>query len=575
LRIGAQNEISLPTDRISILLIPFRKPLKKSILIESETFMPPAWGKLNPFMKLSIFVSLLTLLTGPPLFASDRAAHPNILVILADDMGYSDPTCFGGEIKTPSLDRLAEQGTRLTRFHNGGMCVVSRASLLTGQWWPQGLREFKKSKLLPERLKEAGYRTALIGKWHLGGHPMDRGFDHFFGFLGGFADHFTGSKDYRLDRKPFTDFGTDYYSSDAFADRAIQFIESSHQTNRGQPLFIYLSFQAPHNPLQASVADIQRYRGKYQAGWQAIREARFLRQQELGIVPKDLRLPSYPENLPAWESLTPEQRDLEDLRMATYAAMVERMDQGIGRVIDSLERSGRADNTLILFLSDNGADSFSVVDQAMLKKDLLPGDPGSNYQPGTGWAYASVTPWRLYKISQHAGGITTGAILRWPGENSKIGIIQATPLHIADVLPTVLDLVELPTGNLDGESFLPLRSSTDWKRKGPMYFQYMDNRAIRTEDWTLVEADEAGWELYNTRKDPMEITNLVLTKPELTQQLAAQWEKWWTTQNKGKVYRPTTTKGSPHYHPQGDRGSGTPYQPSAMPSRLSKHLPID
>ena len=501
-------------------------------------------------------------------------SKPDILVILADDMGYSDPSCFGGELATPSLDRLADQGTRLTHFHNGGMCVVSRASLLTGQWWPRGLKQFNKNKLLPEQLKQVGYRNALIGKWHLDGHPMDRGFDHFFGFLGGFADHYKGSADYQLDRNPFRDFGENYYSSDAFADRAIQFIESSKSADPEQPLFIYLSFQAPHNPLQAPAADIQRHRGKYLSGWQAIREARFKKQQQLGVIPKNLTLPAYPENLPDWNTLTPEQRDLEDLRMATYAAMVERMDQGIGRVIKALENTSRPENTLILFLSDNGSDSFSVVDQAMLKKGLLPGDPGSNFQPGTGWAYASVTPWRLYKISQHAGGITTGAIIRWPGESSAKGRILPNPVHIADLTPTLMDLVGQPAHHFDGESFLALRQGSQWTRKSPMFFQYMDNRAIRTADWTLVEADDSGWELYDARQDPLEINNLAAKNPELTEQLAARWNYWWESQNQGKAYKPKTTKGSPHYRPQGDRGTGTPYKPSAMPERLSKRIPV-
>ena len=176
---------------------------------------------------------------------------------MTDDMGFSDPACFGGEIPTPRLDRLAASGLRLTRCRNAGMCVTSRASLLTGRWWPSALRGFAETDLLPEKLRASGYRTALIGKWHLKGHPLDHGFDHFFGFLGGFADHFAGSPDYRLDRDPFKDFGTNYYSSSYLADRAISFVES---TPRAQPLFLILAFQAPHNPLQAPPEAIARHR---------------------------------------------------------------------------------------------------------------------------------------------------------------------------------------------------------------------------------------------------------------------------------------------------------------------------
>ncbi|MCB1211756.1 MAG: sulfatase-like hydrolase/transferase, partial [Verrucomicrobiales bacterium] len=202
---------------------------------------------------------------------SRAAPQPNIIVILADDMGYSDPGCFGGEMETPNIDRLAAEGVRLTHFQNGGMCVVSRATMLTSQWWPKMQKQFAQTPLLSENLHEAGYRTALIGKWHLRGDPMDRGFDHFFGFTGGGGDHFTGGADYRLDRAPFKDFGANYYSADAFTDRAVQFIQSAPKE---RPFFLYLSYQTPHNPLQASKSDIVKLRGRYAAGWQATREAR-------------------------------------------------------------------------------------------------------------------------------------------------------------------------------------------------------------------------------------------------------------------------------------------------------------
>ena len=501
--------------------------------------------------------------------------RPNLIIILADDMGYSDPGCFGGEIATPTLDRLAQEGLRLTRFHNGGMCVVSRASMLTGQWWPQALRNFARTPLLPEQLHTAGYRTALIGKWHLDGHPMDRGFDHFFGFLEGFADHFEGSKSYRLEREPYAEFAADYYSSDQFTDRAIAFITGAKQEPQ-QPFFLYLSYQAPHNPLQAPKAEVLNHRGKYLGGWQAIREARFRKQQQLGIVSAGAVLPDYPENLPQWQSLTPEQRDLEDLRMAVYATMIERMDRGIGRLVRALEASGKADNTLILFLSDNGADSFSVMDQAMLKQGKLPGDRNSNWQLGTGWAYASVTPWRLYKISQHGGGITTGAIAWWPrGLAGKPGRIESSPIHMVDVLPTLLELAGQPyvKQQVAGESWLPLLHGNPWQRESPLYFQFMDNRAIRTAEWTLAEVDGSGWELFDARKDLLETTNLAALNPGIIAGLNQRWLQWWLTQSGKPTYQPQTTSGSPHYQPQGDHGSGAIYHPSAMPAPLAGRYP--
>lgn len=518
-------------------------------------------------------IALLVSALGFSLPARADSPRPNLLVILADDMGYSDTGCFGGEIATPHLDRLAGEGVRMSRFFNGGMCVVSRASLMTGQWWPRALPNFGATELVSEKLHDAGYRTGLVGKWHLKGHPLDRGFDHFFGFLGGFSDHFAGSRDYQLDQRPFEDFGADYYSSDQFTERAIQFIET---TPREKPFFLYLSFQAPHNPLQAPREDIMKYRGKYLQGWQSIREARFRRQKELGLVPDAATLPAYPRNLPEWDSLSPAQRDLEDLRMAVFAAMVERMDRGIGRLLEALKQSGRSNNTLVLFLSDNGTDSFSVVDAAMLKRNLLPGDRASNWQPGTGWAYASVTPWRLYKISQHAGGVTTGGIAWWPGSIAKPGRITSSSLHVVDVLPTLMEAAGFPAPGTDGpgESFLPLLRDNPWRRGGPLCFQYMDNRAIRDAHWTLAEVDGSGWELFDTRRDPLETHNLATSHPEVVRDLSKRWLQWWRTESGNPGYKPKSTADSPHYQPQGDRGSGTPYRPSAMPKALSQRYPL-
>ncbi len=508
--------------------------------------------------------------------AAAPSTRPNVIVILADDMGYSDPGCYGGELATPNIDRLAREGVRLSHFHNGGMCVVSRASLLTGKWWPRALPKFARTPLLPEHLHDAGYRTALIGKWHLAGHPLDRGFDHFFGFLAGFADHFSGAPSYQLDRAPFTTFGPDYYSADAFTDRAVQFITSPAAGKTEQPFFLYLSYQTPHNPLQAPRADILKHRGRYAAGWKAVREARFRRQLELGLVPAGTTLPDFPKNLPNWDALTPEQRDLEDLRMSVYAAMVERMDLGIGRVLQALTDSGRTQDTLVLFMSDNGADAFSVADDALLKQDRLPGDPHSNFQLGTGWAWASVTPWRLYKISQHSGGVTSGAVAWWPGGGlGKPGRIEPAPVHMVDVLPTILEAAGVATGKetVAGESFLPLLKGAPWQRKGPLFFQYMDNRAIRSGEWTMAEVDGGGWELYRTATDPLENKNVAAENPETVASLGARWQQWWREESGKPGYTPESTKTSEHYKPQGDRGSGVPYSPRAMPARLAGRYP--
>jgi len=505
-------------------------------------------------------------------------SRPNIIIVITDDQGYSDLGCYGGEMHTPVLDRLASEGILLTHFYNSAMCIASRAALMTGNYSVSSMPGFKNMPVVTEYLQEAGYRNALIGKWHLPGDPMDRGFDHFFGFLGGFADHFTGGPDFRLDRTPFKDFGDDYFSTDAFTDRAVQFIESIAESADQSPFFLLLSYQAPHNPLQAPRDDIMRHRGKYLEGWQAIREARFTRQKELGIVPEHAALPAYPENLPGWESLSPEQQDLEDLRMAVYAAMIEGIDQGVGKVISTLEELGMADDTFLLFMSDNGTDSFSVMDTVFLDRNILPGDRASNWQPGTGWAYATVTPWRLYKISQHGGGVTTGAIAWWPsGITGQKGRIDQTLVHKIDLLPTFMDIINHPAGDkaISGESFYPLLKGQTWQRPDPLFFQFADNRAIRTAEWTLVEVDDAGWELFHTPTDPFEDINLASEHPGIVKSLSEQWLNWYLTESGKETYIPQSTKDNPHYKPQGDRGSGVLYTPSAMPEHLKNRYIIE
>ena len=509
--------------------------------------------------------------------AADKHSHettrPNIIIVITDDQGYSDLGCYGGEMHTPALDRLAGEGIRFTHFYNSAMCVASRAAMMTGNYPVSSMPGFRNMPLFTEVLQEAGYRTGLIGKWHLPGDPMDRGFDHFFGFLGGFADHFTGGRDFRLDRSPFTDFGDDYFSTDAFTDRAIQFIQSVAESDEQAPFFLLLSYQAPHNPLQAPREDIMRHRGRYMEGWQAIREARFARQKVMGIVPENAVLPAYPENLPQWESLSPEQKDLEDLRMAVYAAMIEGIDEGVGRVMKTLEELGMDDDTFVLFVSDNGTDSFSVMDAVFLNRDILPGDRASNFQPGTGWAYASVTPWRLYKISQHGGGVTTGAIAWWPnGMAGQKGRIDPTPVHKIDLLPTLMDITLNPYSDttISGTSFYPLLKGQAWQRQEPLFFQFADNRAVRTAEWTLVEVDDTGWELFHILTDPLEDNDLAEQYPNIVTALSEQWLNWYRAESGKDAYIPNSTKDSPHYKPQGDRGSGVLYRPSAMPEHL-KH----
>lgn len=537
---------------------------------------------LAPFKKLVFGILVIVGITmGIPFMgcAENKAEEddrPNIILIVADDLGYSDLGSYGGEIKTPALDKMANEGLRLSNMHNAGMCVISRSSLLTGQWWPKVGYGIETGTNMAQTLKKEGYRTGLVGKWHLKGEPNNKGFDYFFGFLGGYSSYFEGSTDYRLNQEKFDDFDDGFYSTDAFSDRAIEFI-SFKDTEKEEPFFLYLSYQSPHNPLQAPKEDIMEYRGSYLKGWQAVREARIERQKGLGLIEPETPLPDYPQNLPDWDSLSPAQKDLEDLRMSVYAAMVERMDTGIGRLMDALKSTGKDKNTLVIFMSDNGTDSFSVMDSVFLEKGLLPGDIGSNYQPGTGWAYASVSPKRLYKISQHGGGVKTGAVAWWPDGIKKTGGLSNQNLHVVDIMPTMLDVAatsdanpnKTDTDSFAGKSFLPLLKGEKWSRKSPMYFQFMDNRAVRTDKWSLVEVDGIGWELYNVEKDPLETNDLAQYNENKVQELEKEWLNWWQSESGKTTYVPESTSTSPHYKPQGDRGSGEMYVPSAMPTRLS------
>ncbi|WP_200979923.1 arylsulfatase [Echinicola sp. 20G] len=536
-------------------------------------------------MSFNLFFAIMSFL--PVFFSCTKKEsitikQPNIILIVADDLGYSDLGCFGGEIQTPFLNSIANEGVRLPNMNNAGMCVISRSSLLTGQWWPKVGYGIEHGENIAQELKKEGYSTGLIGKWHLNGEPNEKGFDYFFGFLGGYSTYFQGSSDYRENKKIYKDFDNEFYSTDEFSERAVSFV-NERAGHKDQPFFLYLSYQSPHNPLQAPKEDIMKYRGTYLSGWQAIREARVKRQKAIGLVNENTPLPGYPQNLPEWESLSFAQKDLEDLRMSVYAAMVERMDNGVGKLMESLKVNGLAENTLVIFLSDNGTDSFSVMDSVMLQKGVLPGDIGSNYQPGTGWAYASVTPRRLYKISQHGGGVKTGAIAWWPKTIRNSGTLLFDPLHVIDVFPTFLDVA----GNMDkkstdqnntkvvaGESFAALLKGEEWERKSPMYFQFMDNRAIRTDKWSLVEVDGNGWELYDTETDPMETRDLSSQYPEKVNELDMQWLMWWKTESGKSNYRPESTHNSPHYKPQGDRGTGAEYTPSAMPANLNSRYPL-
>jgi arylsulfatase A-like enzyme len=529
-------------------------------------------------MKTMLHVSVALLLAPPAaLSAAEHPARPNIVLILADDLGFSDLGCYGGEIRTPTLDRLAANGVRSTRFYNSARCCPSRASLLTGQY-PHAVNFPGMSGSLPDRcvtipeaLRPAGYRTLMSGKWHLGKPgPVERGFEEYFGLLAGYGSYWNPALYTRQpqDRPARSYPEGSFYATDAITDHALDFISAARKA--GKPYFLYLAYNAPHFPLHARPEDIARYADVYTPGWDVIREKRYQRQKELGLV--DPRWPLPPRSVvppnpvatahgwankpnPAWNELELDRQADLARRMAIYAAMVDRMDQGIGRVIADLEKNGELENTLIFFLSDNGAcaewdppgfDVLGRVDGANLGTTrgdnilhagaelLRMGGPGTYHSTGSGWANASNTPMRLYKHYSHEGGINTPFIAHWPAGLTRKGAIVREPGHLVDLLPTCLDVAgaAYPRGEGDrailppeGRSLLPvLRGGVGEPRT--LCFEHEGNRAVMQGKWKLVALKGKPWELYDLEADGTEMGDLADRQAERVKEMEALWEAW-------------------------------------------------
>jgi len=524
---------------------------------------------------------LALLALAPALLAgtvSGAAERPNILVILADDLGYSDIGCFGGEIRTPNLDALAAGGLRFTQFYNATRCCPSRASLLTGLYPHQagvgdmtgdegprrpGYRGHltERSATIPEVLRPAGYRSSMVGKWHLGPNPgpIRRGFDDFYGMIGGFNSFWREDPFYeRLPQgRPKRAYPPGrFYSTDAFADYALDFLAESRR-DAARPWFLYLAFNAPHFPLHAPREEIDRYAPTYEKGWDAIRDERIARMKQRGIVSESTRLtprsdwdhPFHREQgvNPAWDSLPADRRADLARRMATYAAMVEHMDAAIGRVVASLKERGELDNTLILFLSDNGACAewdplgFDVETGPkttnILHKgaDLASmGGPGSYQSYGSGWANASNTPWRLYKHYAHEGGISTPMIAHWPAGLKRKGELDPRVGHLVDVMATCVEVsgARYPAGAdglgvlpMEGRSLLPaFRGEPEGAR--PLFWEHEGNRAVREGRWKLVARQGQPWELYDIEADRSELTDLAAREPDRVARMSKAWDEW-------------------------------------------------
>ena len=491
-----------------------------------------------------------------PLMVTAAPERPNIIVILADDMGYSDISCFGSEIPTPHLDSLAHDGLRFTQFYNTGRCCPTRAALLTGLYSHEaGIGRMIEDDGLPgyqghlndscvtmaQVLREAGYFTAMTGKWHVGQNhgvsPHNRGFDrNLTAPVGGFyypeserAElFFNGGKiandDPRLPKH--------WYSTDLWTQFGIKFIDEA--TVAKKPFFLYLAFNAPHFPLQAPPEDIARFRhGIYTNGWDKLREARYARQQAMGLIDPQWALSPRPPEVKAWDSLTPAQQDRFDQIMSIYAACVWHLDQEVGVLTQALKERGLLDNTLILFMSDNGGNAESGPNGRL--EGAHPGAADSTVFCGQSWATLENTPFRLYKHFNHEGGIASPFIAHWPAGISAKNEFRTDPAHVVDVMATVVDLggATYPK-DFNGRPILPMEGrslrpafGTQTIARDALFWEHEGNAAVRVGDWKLVRRGAKGaWELYDLKADRTELHNLAASEPAKTGELLAQWEAW-------------------------------------------------
>jgi arylsulfatase len=534
---------------------------------------------------ITVYLILLSLLTtGIRLNAAERSvrqaqARPNVIVILVDDMGFSDIGAYGGVIETPHIDSLAQGGVRFSQFYNASRCCPTRASLMTGLHphltgighmtnSPGSTKSDKgeafpnyrgflnhQSATLGETLGSAGYSTYLAGKWHLGDDrqsrwPLQRGFDKFYGNLAGSTRFFSPDTDEREGRgisfgnEPVTKVESTteraYYTTDAFTDYAIKFVEEGE---KDAPFFLYLAYTAPHWPHQAHEEDIDKYRGKYRMGWDQLRQNRYQRQIELGLFEEKHRLSPRDSKVPEWSSLTAEKQTEMDMRMAVYAAMIDSVDQNIGKLLESLKSQGHFENTLILFMTDNGA---CAEGPALGRGNIFDAEQRNletNNNYGAAWANASSTPFRLYKHYTHEGGSATPFIMHWPNGIKSQSNWYRDSAQVIDVVPTLLEVCgvaypETYQGNelhpLRGISLAPSFTAEPLIRTEPMYSEHENNAFMIDGSWKLVGKgvatpngpDIEKWELYNLDEDRTELKNLALTERQRLEEMADSWHAW-------------------------------------------------
>lgn len=474
--------------------------------------------------------------------------RPNIVFILVDDMGWSDIGCYGGEIQTPNIDRLGYNGVRFTRFYNTSKCFPSRACLLTGTYAQLNgnhnrFGELQNAITLGEALKLAGYRTLAVGKHHGTENLFHRGFDHYYGLRDGAANHFNPGyqrpdepvpaqkrkRPFCFDDRieyPYTPGDEDYYSTDAYTDWALDLID--RYKNEPNPYFLYLAYQAPHDPLQAWPEDIAKYRGKYKAGYEAIAMARYQRQIDMGLL-SSKKAPRSTPTYREWTALSELEKDDQDLRMAVYAAMMDRVDQNIGRLLAKIEELGESENTLILFASDNGS-SAEVVKIG----DGPIGTVGRWASLGQDWANVGNTPFRLYKNYSYEGGICTPLVAHWPGGIKTPGRVSEFQGHFIDVMPTLLELANVDYPDrygdrkivpLSGISFASVFKGAVPSRAQPIFWEWRHGTAILHDGWKLVRKEDQ-WELFRIDEDWTETENLFETEPEVAARLKEKHAAW-------------------------------------------------
>jgi arylsulfatase A-like enzyme len=512
----------------------------------------------------SVHLTLILLFFGNSLntlFAQNQN-KPNIILILADDMGYSDIGCFGSEIYTPNIDKLAASGVKLTQFYNSARCCPTRASLLTGLYphmtgigWmtsdrqQPGYRGELNSECvtIAQVLKSSGYSTYASGKWHLTSEvkydgdkknwPLQRGFDNYFGIIPGAASYFNPAGLTSGNNKITA--GKNFYLTDAIADTAVKFISRHSKEKKEQPFFMYLAFNAPHWPLHAKPEDIKKYENRYLSGWDEIRVQRYEKQLKLGLFDRSVKLTPRDNQIPAWSSLSVEEKKLWARRMAIYAAQIDCMDQGIGRILDELKKGKMTENTLIVFLSDNGGCAESI--ERGVDKTLEGLGTQQSYQSyRINWANTSNTPFKQYKHYVHEGGISSPFIASWPN------VIKATqkpigiPADIIDIMPSFVEAsgATYPvTFNytaihpIAGKSLIGVFTGGRLEER-PIFWEHEANRAVRYQSWKLVSKAKkqlpfaGAWELYDINADRSETVDLSKKHPKVVEDLASMWDKW-------------------------------------------------